>query len=134
MHIIAVGESGAVPVTVLHIKGSINADTYGQLQEQARQAIERGTHCIVLDLADVPYMSSAGLRVINYLFHAMRTGAAEDSDAAIRDGMKAGTYRSPHVKLARPTPRVSEVLNLAGINLFIEIHDDLQAAIESFKA
>jgi len=48
--------------------------------------------------------------------------------------MKAGTYRSPHVKLARPTPRVSEVLNLAGINLFIEIHDDLQTAIGSFKA
>lgn len=134
MQIISVGESGAVPVTVFHIKGNINADTYGQLQEQARQAVERGTHCIVLDLADVPYMSSAGLRVINYLFHAMRTEAAEDSDAAIRDGLKAGTYRSPHVKLARPTPRVSEILNLAGINLFIEIHDDLQTAIGSFKA
>jgi anti-anti-sigma regulatory factor len=134
MEIVITGVSGAAPVTIFRIRGNLNADTYGQLQEQARQAVERGTRYIVLDLADVPYMSSAGLRVINYLFHAMRTDADEDSDAAIRIGMKAGTYRSPHVKLARPTPRVNEILNLAGINLFIEIYDDLQAAIGSFKA
>ncbi len=125
--------SGALPVAVVYVKGDITAATYQQLQDQARQMIEQGTRFIVLDLSEVPYMSSAGFRAIHYMFHALRGDAPEDSDEAMRVGMKAGTYRSPHLKIAHPTPRVREILKLAGIGMFIEICDDLQQAITSFR-
>ena len=83
MEIVITHARGAAPVTVFHVRGDINSTTYAELQARAQQAVERGAECIVLDLAEVPYVSSAGLRVINYLFHAMRTDAVEDSDAAM---------------------------------------------------
>ena len=126
-------EQGALPVTVFHLRGELNAASYEQLQTQAEWAIGRGTCNLVLDLADMPYLSSAGLRALNHIFHRLRTNRPEDSDDAIRRGMKAGTYRSPHLKLARPTPRVHEVLDLSGVNLFLEVHPDLQNAIASFR-
>lgn len=125
-------DQDAVPVTVFHISGEINATAYEQLQQAARQAIDGGTHSLVLDLADVSYVSSAGIRALNYIFHALRTSAPEDSDEIMRRGLKAGTYRSPHLKLARPTPRVKDILCLAGVDTFIEIHDTLHAAVASF--
>jgi ABC-type transporter Mla MlaB component len=124
---------GSVPVTVLHLRGDLNAASYEQLQLQAQRQIDSGVHYLVLDLSEVPYVSSAGIGAMTHLFHAMRTDAPEDSDAAIRAGMKAGTYRSPHLKLACPRPRVHEILKLAGVPMFLEVHTDLQVVIESFK-
>ena len=126
--------SSAPPVTILRIIGEINATSYEHLQDQARQEIEHGTRYILLDLAEVPYIRSAAFRAIYYMFYALRTDATEDSDEAIRDGMQAGTYRSPHLKLARPTPRVEEVLKLAGTDQLLEIYDDLQTALASFQS
>ena len=126
--------SSATPVTILRIIGEINANCYEQLQDLGRRDIEHGTHYILLDLAEVPYIRSAAFRAIFYMFYALRTDAPEDSDAAIRDGMQAGTYRSPHLKLARPTPRVEEILKLAGTDRLLEIYDDLQTALTSFQS
>jgi hypothetical protein len=41
-------------------------------------------------------------------------------------------YKSPRLKLVNPSPTVSHTLSLAGIDMFLEIHDDLQKAIASF--
>jgi hypothetical protein len=82
----------------------------------------------------VSRVTSASIRALMYIFHALRTDAPEDSDAALRSGMKAGTFRSRHLKLARPIPHIREVLCLAGVNNFLEIYDTLPAAIDSFQA
>lgn len=125
-------EPGDVPVMVIRPRGLLNAETVEVLEQKARWAVAQHARCLVLDFSDVVYISSAGLRVIIYLFHALRTDAPEDSDAALRDGLRAGTYRSPHLKLARPQSRVREVLKLAGLPQFLEIHDTLADAIASF--
>lgn len=57
-------EHGRVPVPVFHIKGDLSAATYKQLEKQAQEAIQSGTRNLLLALAGVPYMSSAGLRAI----------------------------------------------------------------------
>ncbi len=124
---------GAQSMALFHLRGLLNAETFEQLERCAQRWIDRGTCYLVLDLAEVTYLSSAGIRALNHIFHAMRTTAPEDSDRAIKDGMKQGTYRSPHLKLARPQPRVQQVLVLSGVNQFLEIHDDVQAAIASFQ-
>lgn len=125
-------EPGDVPVMVVRPRGLLNAETVDELQDKARWVVDQNVRCLVLDFADLVYISSAGLRVIMYLFHALRTDAPEDSDLVMRDGLRAGTYRSPHLKLARPQPRVRQVLELAGLAQFLEIYDTLADAVASF--
>ena len=132
MEITVSQQQGRVPITVFQIKGDIDANTYEQLQAQARQAFEAGARKLLLDLSGVSYVSSAGVRAINNIFTMLRTTAPEESDEALRKGLSDGSFKSPHLKLLKPTPRVFEVLTMAGVDMFLEIHRDLQTAIASF--
>ena len=125
-------EQGRVPVTVFHVTGDINMATAGQLQAQARRAYEAGTRNLLLDLTEVPYMSSAGIRAMNDIFNLLRTDAPAESEAAMRKGLSDGTFKSPHLKLLNPTRHVLEVLSMAGIDMFLEIHRNLKDAIASY--
>ena len=125
-------EQGRVPVTVFHIQGDVNVSTYEQLQARAQQAYEAGTRNLLVDLAEVAYVSSAGVRAINSLFNLLRTDTPGESDEAIRNGLSDGSFKSPHLKLLNPTPRVLEVLTMAGVDMFLEIHRDLKTAVASF--
>jgi anti-anti-sigma factor len=125
-------QQGRVPVTVFHIKGDVDTNTYEQLQTQARQAFESGTRNLLLDLAEVPYVSSAGIRAINNIFNLLRGDAPNESEEAMRQGLRDGTFKSPHLKLLNTNAQVTKVLTTAGVDMFIEMHRDLQTAIASF--
>ena len=53
MEITVSQQRGRVPVTVFHVKGDINTETYEQFQAQAQQAIQAGTRHLALDLTEV---------------------------------------------------------------------------------
>ncbi len=125
-------EQGRVPVTVFRVKGNIDGATYQQLQSRAQEEIDTGTRDVLMDLTEVPYMSSAGLRVLNYMYSELRSDAPEESDKSVREGISKGTFKSPHLKLLNPTPRVMQALQMAGFDMFLEIHLDLHEAIASF--
>ena len=132
MEIQVSNQPGQVPVTVFHIVGDIDTNTYAQLEAQAQQAHAAGAANIVLDLAQVRYVSSAGIRAINEIYRLLRTDAPGESDAAVSQGIAAGTFKSPHLKLAQLNPRVHEALKMAGVDMFLEMHPDLAAALASF--
>ncbi len=88
MHIIEMRVPGAQGMALFQLRGLLNAETFEQLEHSAQRWIDQGTQCLVIDLAEVSYMSSAGIRALNHIFHAMRTDAPEDSDRAIKDGMR----------------------------------------------
>lgn len=123
---------GRVPVTVFQLKGDLDANTYEQLESRAREAHAAGVRDLVLDLAGVPYISTAGIRAINNIFNLLRTATPTEDDNAIRRGLQDGTFKSPHLKLLNPAPRVAEVLSMAGVDMFLEIHSDLGVAVASF--
>ncbi len=131
MDITIIYERAAVPIVVVRVRGDINAGTYEQLRDRVKREIDRGADRIVLDLVDVPRISSAAFRAFHFIFHVMRTDAPEDSDEAMRAGMRAGTYRSRHLAIARPTARVKELLQLAGIPHFIAVYDELPMALDA---
>lgn len=123
-------EQGRVPVTVFHLKGDLTAEN--QLRERAKQAYEDGTRNLLLDLTEVPYISSSGLRALHHIYMLLRTDAPEESDQAAKAGILAGTFTSPHLKLLNPSKNAEKVLSLAGYDTFLEIHRDLRKAIDSF--
>ena len=123
---------GRGPVAVFTIVGDIDTNTYTQLEAQASQSHAAGAANIVLDLSQVGYVSSAGIRAINQIYNLLRTDAPGESDEAVRLGIAAGTFKSPHLKLVHLSPRVSEALKAAGVDMFLEIHPDLAAALASF--
>jgi len=125
-------EQGRVPVTVFHIHGDINVTTYEQLQQQAREAFDAGTRNLLLDLAEVTYISSAGIRALNDIFRLLRGDSPAESDEAMSKGLRDGTFKSPHLKLLNPSSRVLEVLKIAGVDMFLEIHRHLKDAVASF--
>jgi anti-anti-sigma factor len=125
-------EQGRRPITVFRIRGEINITTYEQLEQKAREAFNGGMRDLLLDLTEVTYISSAGVRALNSIFKLLRSDSPEESDEAMRRGINDGTFKSPHLKLLNPSPRVMEVLRIAGVDLLLEVHQDLDAAIASF--
>ena len=132
MEISAVQEAGRIPVTVFHIKGDIDSTTYQQSQTQIEQAVQAGAHDLVLDLTQVDYLSSAGIRMLSHLFNLLRGNLPEESDAAMKQGIRDGTFKSPHLKLVSPTPRVAEVLKMSGLDMMIESFHSVPEAVASF--
>lgn len=130
LEITSTTEQSRVPVTVFHLKGSIDMDASNQLEKRAKEAIAAGTRYVLLDFKEVSFMSSAGIRALNIIFRALDASTGINSTMA--KSILDGSYKSPHLKLLNPAPNVAEVLNVVGMSMFIEIYDDLQRALDSF--
>ena len=86
---------GRVPVTVLHLTGDLDGNTYEQLQKKADEVFQSGARYILLDLSQVPFVSSAGIRGLHYVFNLLRTDSVAESDQAISKGLRDGTLNLP---------------------------------------
>ena len=100
-------------VTVLSLKGSIDAVTAPKVTEFIQGQIAKGNIKLVADLSGVDYTSSAGLRVL--------LGAIKETRA-----------QSGDIRLTGVQPDVQKVLNLSGFTNILKIFDDLDAAVASF--
>jgi anti-anti-sigma factor len=96
-------------VTVVAARGDVNAAGCARLERELVSRIDAGQKRLVLDLGEVRYVSSAGLRV--FLIATKRMGA---------DGAFV---------LARPTPAVRGVLELAGFLSVVKVAPDVDAAV-----
>jgi hypothetical protein len=114
------------------VKGDVDISSYEQLQQQAKDAYDAGTRNLLLDLTEVPYMSSAGIRALHHIFTMLRSNAPEESDEAMGKGLRDGTFKSPHVKLLNPSSHVLKALSTAGVDMFLEIHHNAKNAVASF--
>ncbi len=132
MDVAVMQDQGRVPVTVFQLKGDLNAATYQQFQDRAREAIQGGSRYLLIDLSGVRYISSAGMRALTQIFNWLGADASPEGERALNEGVKAGTFRSHHLKLLNPTSNVLEALKTAGFDMFLEIHKDRKKAVESF--
>ncbi|MGZ8940844.1 MAG: STAS domain-containing protein [Limisphaerales bacterium] len=129
-------ENGAVPVTVVHVDGDIDASTYEQFQARLTELIDGGTRHMLIDLSHTPFVSSSGLRALHFAFNKLREidTANPMSGEEVRRGISAGTYKSPHLKLLNPSTETKSTFELSGFDMFIETFDDRQTALASFHA
>ena len=106
LEINSTNQNARVSVTIVHIKGEIDASNYQIFQSQTEKIISEGAKYLLLNLQDVPYMSSAGLRVIHILFNKLREIHKDVNDDELRKKMSAGAYKSPYLKVATRAPNV----------------------------
>jgi anti-anti-sigma regulatory factor len=130
MEILVTNADARVPVTVLSVRGQLNAETAPELQSEAEQAIKAGARHLLLDLREASYISSAGMRVMAYLMVVLRKWSDEERGAGKQK--REGGRKSPYLKLLGPTPEVRRALNLVGFDLFLDIHSDYEAALAAF--
>jgi anti-anti-sigma factor len=127
-------ENGRVPVTVLHVDGNIDSSTYQSFQAKAEELIQNGSRYFLIDLTHTPYISSAGLRALHSIYNELRSlnPDANLSDEAVRKGISAGTYKSPHLKLLNLSKDARTAFQMGGFDMYIETFDDMKSAIQSF--
>lgn len=128
MEISVTQESAQVPVTRFAIVGAFNADE--PLTSMAKEAYANGARNMLIDMSDVPYMSSAGLRALHSIYTMLRDKS--ESKKEVNKGLREGSYHSPHLKILKPSKMVDEVLRLAGYDMFIQTHTTLKDALASF--
>lgn len=131
MELAVTQEQGRVPVTVLHVKGNIDSTSYVEFQAYAENLLAQGTKDLLIDLHEVPYMSSAGLRAMNQIYNKLR--ASSESPNSVSKGVAAGTYTSAHLKLLSPSARVLETLKMSGFDMFLDIQSNLGTAVSLFE-
>jgi anti-anti-sigma factor len=136
MEINVTQESGAVPVSVIHLKGDLDASSYLELVNTAQKLYNAGVRSLLLDLAGLDFISSAGLASLHIVTKMFR-GEKTDPE----DGW--GTYKEidrerergfqKHVKLLNPSAEVDSVLDTVGFKQFFEVYADLEEAVQSFE-
>ena len=100
-------------VTVLTLKGSIDAMTAPKISEYITGLISNRNIKLVADFSGVDYTSSAGLRV---LLSAIKETRSQSGD----------------MRLAGVQPDVLKVLNLSGFTSILKMFDDTDAAVASY--
>ncbi len=100
-------------VTMIEIRGRVDSTNATKLGDSLSEQIDAGRNQIVLDLSNVEYMSSAGLREIV---------------AALKKVKK----NNGDLRLANLSPRVKEVLDLAGLDTIFQIYPTQVEAVGSF--
>jgi len=100
-------------VEVISVSGRVDSTTAPEFENALKGALDSGRHHIVLDLSDVDYMSSAGLR-------------------AMVSALKSARHHNGDLRLANPSPRVAEVLQLAGLTTIFEVFPSQVDAVGSF--
>lgn len=100
-------------VTLFEVTGRIDSTNANELGDALNAAIDAGRTQLVLDLEQVEYMSSAGLRELVNALKKVKRGTGD-------------------LRLAAVAPRVMEVLELAGLDTIFEIFENQVEAVGSF--
>ena len=101
-------------VAVIRVQGFLDAHTFEQLEEVIREVYDGGCFKLVVDLARVDYISSAGAGVF--------IGARSESQENGGD-----------VVLLNPTEGVREVFELLGLTQIFKLAIDETAAVAAFN-
>jgi anti-anti-sigma factor len=91
--------------TVLAPLGRVDGHTVDDFEAAVRKELAGGARWLAFDLAGVPYLNSAGLRVLLIALKAVRP----EGGGAV---------------LARPQPQVLEILEISGFLTLFRVVDD----------
>lgn len=74
---IASERAGDSPITIMRLTGRLDASTVGQLERALAEAQAAGVRAIVIDMSQLTYVSSSGLRVLLSARSAIRKNGGD---------------------------------------------------------
>jgi anti-anti-sigma regulatory factor len=129
-------QEGRVPVTVMKLAGNLDASNYADVIAKAQGTYDEGARYLLIDLSEVPYVSSAGLMSLHsvaLILAGFSMKSKESGRPSFRsiNAQNEKTVRQ-HVKLLSPQIAVEQVLDVVGLKQFLDIYTDLETAVQSF--
>jgi anti-anti-sigma factor len=131
-----------IPIIILHLDGTLDGANYKKLIEKGQMLFANGARDLILDLAKLTFISSAGLGALHQVAMLFQGKIHSEPDETWA-GYRWATYRNikrdhdlrpqEHVKLLSPTREVREVLDLIGFSSLFEIFTFMPQAVESFR-
>lgn len=100
-------------VMLLIVTGRIDSSNAHALGEVLNSVVDEGALQIAIDLSGLDYMSSAGLR-------------------ELVSGLKRVRRSNGDIRLAEPSERVREVLEMAGLDTIFQVFPSKPEALKSY--
>ncbi len=108
----------AVPVMVLHIGGWLDGQSEERLLQVARDAYESGSRFILIEMADLDTITSAGIRALQKVYQMYTP--------------KEDRFKLAHLKLCGAPPQIHNVLGITGFLHNIPMYENAEAALKTF--
>jgi anti-sigma B factor antagonist len=100
-------------VTVITVGGRVDSSTADQFESTVTEELKSGQRNLVFDLSQVDFLSSAGLRILVM---------------SRKEAQKGGGV----VRLAQPSERVKETMEIAGLDVLFEYYPSREEAIAAY--
>lgn len=100
-------------VTLIEVTGRVDGLSAEELRQRLAEEIQRGANRVVLDLSQVSYMSSAGLRELVAAYRRLHEHGGD-------------------LRLAQPSSRVQDVLEMSGLDTIFQIFSTQSDALGSY--
>lgn len=97
------------------IHGSIDASTAPEMTSLLERQIEVGHHYLALNLANVDFMSSAGIRCILHTIKLTQQAGGE-------------------LRLIAVSPNVHKILEMGGLTTLLKIYEDNDTGLDGFSS
>lgn len=107
-------EDFAGPVLILRAEGRINALRADNFYTQAILAISNSDRDVIMDSAEILYISSAGLRAVLHISRALRA-----------------EQRSLHICSLKP--HIEETFRIIGFHKIMPLHPDIETAMAAVR-
>jgi len=101
-------------VLVLKLSGYLDGHTFVDLEKALDATIKAGSHRIVIDLAELTYIASAGVGVFINSQHQVRKHGGS-------------------LQLVNPAPTVREVFGILGLEAIFTIHQTVDQGVRAAK-
>ena len=123
---------GSEPIAIMQLKGDINASNFVEISDKAQELYMNPARYLVIDLSDVPSISSTGLAAIHKIA-LLYSGVPQQAQEGANPDFTHSSNARKFVKLLNPQPDVDKTLETAGLKLFFKVYKDLESALASFK-
>jgi anti-anti-sigma factor len=108
----------AVPVTVFHVRGWLDAQSEEQLLEAARTSYDEGARYLLIEMSELDTLTSAGMRALQKVYQIFTP--------------KEDHFKVAHLKLCNAPPQIYNVLGITGFLHNIPMYESMDAALHSF--
>ncbi len=109
-----VSQSETGGVSILCLKGYLDAHTAPDLENAIQRLVDKKTYEIVVNFTDLTYISSAGLGVFMGFIEDVRKNGGD-------------------IKLTNMKPKIYRVFDLLGFPTLYDILDEQQTAVDRFS-